>query len=298
VTRFTATIALLLAIVACKPIPDTFVQQLGDQTLLLPERFETWSLTQPTDASEGGRTFALSAYQAEALIPFAYGDGITGFAAPFDTDFEAQRRHAAAVASIRGTTPVNDRDSETVADYDGVFFFNSEDPSLMFHIGSHVVFMNAASTGVSRTSSLRRALAFAERLFELNDLLGTRPLRPFQLDPLSFSPPTTTPIIPGPTRFTLDVAYILEDQPSGHVSAQVRWFKAGRGLTVFADSTRVSRGTGEVSFNWDIDLTDGAFSDILSIRAHISYATNDGRIIVPNTSFIEQIRYNIARTNN
>jgi hypothetical protein len=86
---------------------------------------------------------------------------------------------------------------------------------------------------------MRRALAFAERVFEVNELLGTRPLRAFQLNPLRFLPPNVEPIQPGPTRFELDLAYIVEDRPTAHVSAQIRWFKAGRGLIVYADSALV-----------------------------------------------------------
>ena len=50
----------------------------------------------------------------------------------------------------------------------------------MFHIGNHTIFLRAITTGISRTSSLRRALAFAERVVEISELLSTRPLRPFQ----------------------------------------------------------------------------------------------------------------------
>lgn len=285
---------------ACKPIPDPIVQEFGGRSLLLlPDSFESWRRVEALSPSSNALAFAEAAYQSDALIPFEYGpDGIAGFAITFETDFEAQRRHEAAVRSLPGTLRVSDRESETVSGYDGRYFFETEDPNLMFHIGNHVVFMTAATTGISRTSSLRRALAFAERVFELNDRLGTRPLRPFQLDPLRFAPSNAAPIQPAQTRFELDLAYIVEDQPAAHISARVWWFKAGRGSVIHADSVRVSRGTGEVSFTWDVDLTDGAFSDILSVRAHISYPDGEGGVTIPTTSLIDPIRYDIARTNN
>ena len=284
---------------ACQEIPDPILQQFGEQSLQLPQTFEGWQRAGSAVATQGATEFATEVYLADNLLPFVYGgNGISGFALQFETDFEAQRRHSAAVRSLSGLTHVAEGESRTVSDYDGYYFFDSENPTLLFHIGNHTVILNTISTGISRTSSLRRALAFAERIFEINNLLNTRPLRPFQLAPLRFLPSNAEAILPGLTRFELDLSYIVADQPFAYVSAQIRWFKAGRGLIVFADSARVQRGTGELSFSWDVDLTDAILSDILLIRAHISYPTGDGRVIVPATSLIVPIRYNIARTNN
>ncbi|MBS14612.1 MAG: hypothetical protein CME19_23865 [Gemmatimonadetes bacterium] len=293
------TLLLLVILgISCKPVPDPIVQQFGESTLELPSTFENWSRIELSEPSANAREFADRAYGSRSPIPIVYGtDGISGFAITFESEFESQRRHNEAVRFVRGTQRVSSNESETVSEYDGFFFFETEDPSLMFHMGCHVLFLNVPTTSVSRTSSLRRALQFAERVFELNNLLGTKPLRSFQLDPLSFTPSTEIPIQPGPTRFELELGYIVEDQPTAHVSAQVRWFKAGRGLIVYADSTRVQRGSGNVSFNWEVDLSEGAFSDILVIRAHISHPSVDSQegITVPTTSLIEPIRYNIAR---
>jgi hypothetical protein len=294
----TITFCLVLGL-SCKPIPDPISQQFGGQTIQLPQNFDTWQLNLNVTASQIATDFATQVYASDQLATFAYGEnGIAGFAIEFETEFEAQRRHAAGVILIQGTQSVLATESETLAAYDCVYFFESENPSLMFHIDNHVVFLNAISTGVSRTSSVRRAIAFIERVFEVNDRLGTRPLRAFQLDVLEVLPSNATPIQPGPTRFEINLSYIVEDRPEAFVSAQLRWFKAGRGLIVQGDSTRVQRGTGEVRFSLDVDLSDGVLSDILSLRAHISYPSSNGGGVVPTTSLIDPIRYNIARTNN
>ena len=292
------SVCLLLGL-ACKQIPDPIIQQFGGGTLRLPQTFAGWQRAESAVVTLNASEFASRAYLTDNLMAFVYGESaITGFVVRFETDFEAQRRHDAAVRALPGTVRVVESESVTVSEYDGVYFFDDESPTLMFHIGNHAILLNAITTGISRTSSLRRALAFAELVFEINELLGTRPVRAFQLDPLRFFPSNTEPIPPGPTKFELDLAYIVEDRPTAHVSAQVRWFKAGRGLIVYADSIRVRRGTGQLSFSWDVDLTDGALSDILVVRAHISYPSGDGRVTVPTTSLIAPIRYNIARTNN
>ncbi len=290
---------VLLVFLSCQPIPDPIIQSFGQHPLELPQAFGDLQRSNAAGTLTDAREFANRAYGSDDLDPFAYGDSdINGFALAFETDFEAQRRHRSASRSIQGTIPVPSQESTTVADYDGVYFFESENPTLMFHIANHTIFLKALSTGISRTSSLRRALAFVEQVFEINNRLGTRPLRPFQLDPLRYLPANAEPITPGPTHFELDLAFILEDQPSANVSAQVRWFKAGRGLIVYTDSARVQRGTGKISFAWDVDLTEGAISDILSLRAHISYQGNDGQLRIPGTSLLGPIRYSIARTNN
>ena len=299
--RVTLIVLAACACLACDPVPDPIVQAFGEQPLELPPTFENWSRAERFIATDQTRTLALQAYGADSLIPFAYGDSeITGFAIPFETEFEAQRRHQQATAFVGPTSSVSSTASETVSDYDGRFYFDSENPILMFHIRSHTIHLWAVSNGVSRTSSFRRALAFAEQIFDLNNLLDTQPLRPFQLDPVAFLPSNTEPILPQPTRFELDVAYILEGRPAANVSAQVRWFKAGRGLLLFSDSTRVQRGTGQVKFNWDVDLSDAILSDILVIRAHMSYSTSSssGTVTVPTTSLMDPIRYSIARVNN
>jgi hypothetical protein len=273
----------------CNPIPDVIVQEFGGQPLQLPTAFEDWRLAQPTTIAPATVEFVSQAYSSDRLTPFIYGeDGITGFAVEYKTEFVAQRRHNTAVSSLRGTFPVDNRESETLAAYDGFYFYESEAPRLMFHISNHTRYLAAPSTGISRTSSLRRALAFAERIFEVNELLGTRPLRPFQLTPLRFLPSNAEPILPAQTRFELDLSYIVADRVDAFVAAEVWWFKAGRGPIVYSDSFRVRRGTGEVSFTWDIDLSEGIISDILNIRAHINYPSSNGNgVIVPSTSFIQ-----------
>ena len=294
----TITFCLVLGL-SCKPIPDPISQQFGGQTIQLPQTFDTWQLDLNVTASQIATEFATQVYASDQLATFAYGEnGIAGFAIEFETEFEAQRRHVSGVSLIQGTQNILATESETLAAYDCVYFFESENPSMMFHIDNHVVFLNAISTGISRTSSIRRAIAFAERVFEVNDRLGSRPLRAFQLDVLTFFPSNAAPIQPGPTRFEINLGYIVEDRSEAFVSAQLRWFKAGRGLIVQSDSTRVHRGTGEVTLSLDVDLSDSALSDILSLRAHISYPTANGGVTVPTTSRIDPIRYNIARTTN
>lgn len=298
-TRSCLFISLLLGF-GCKPVPDPIAQEFGSLSLKLPQSFESLSRNDTFSASASTRSFATEAYGANSLTSFAYGqDDIAGFAVAHETDFEAQRQHENAVGLLRGTSRVPANESTTVSDYDGYYYYDEEDPRLLFHLGNHTIFIRASSTGVSRTNSLRRVLAFAEIVFDLNNRLGTTPLRPFQLDPISVVPSNAAPLPPGPTRFEFEVAYIVDGQPSAHVSAQVRWFKAGRGLITYTDSTRVQRGTGQVSFQWDVDLTEGSLSDILSIRAHISYPNPDlpGTVTIPTTSQITPIRYNIARTN-
>lgn len=130
---------------SCKPIPDPISQQFGGQTIQLPQTFDTWQLNLDFTASR------------------------------IATEFEAQRRHAAGASLIPGTQNILATESETLAAYDCDYFFESENPSMMFNIDNHIVFLNAISTGISRTNSIRRAIAFVELVFEVNDRLGTQP---------------------------------------------------------------------------------------------------------------------------
>jgi hypothetical protein len=240
--RLVTLAACLVLGTGCKPIPDPISQQFGGQTIQLPQTFDTWQLDLNVTASQIATEFATQVYASDQLATFAYGEnGIAGFAIEFETEFEAQRRHVSGVSLIQGTQNILATESETLAAYDCVYFFESENPSMMFHIDNHVVFLNAISTGISRTSSIRRAIAFAERVFEVNDRLGSRPLRAFQLDVLQFLPSNAAPIQPGPTRFEINLGYIVEDRSEAFVSDQLRRFKACRGLIVQSDSTRVHR---------------------------------------------------------
>jgi hypothetical protein len=98
------------------------------------------------------------------------------------------------------------------------------------------------------------------------------------------------PIQLGPTRFEINLGYIVENRLEAFVSTQLRWFKAGKGLIVQSDFTRIQRRTGEVRFSLDVDLSDCVLSEILSLRTHISYPTAGGTVTVLTTSHIGPIR--------
>jgi len=134
---------------SCKPIPDPISQQFSGQIIQLPQTFDTWQLNLDFTASQ--------------------------IATEFETEFEAQRRHAAGASLIPGTQNILATESETLAAYDCDYFFESENPNMMFKIDNHIVFPNAISTGILRTNSIRRAIAFVELVFEVNDRLGTQP---------------------------------------------------------------------------------------------------------------------------